>query len=101
MRDWQFDEPPAGGRSGFLPLWFGLNAAVALVVGFVLGWGLRPVAAPSRPAQPRVQIHRLPPMPRVEVGPGGAPLQVQAVREDDERADEAPVRPGQPAQPRG
>jgi hypothetical protein len=68
---------PGARRHNDLPLWFGLNAVVALGIGFVFGWAVRPAAtSPSRAQNTAVRI--LPVPAGVEVVEDHAPARPPA-----------------------
>src|SRR5205823_4674749 len=66
MKDRLFDPLPGDGQYDYLFLWLALNAVVALAIGFVLGWALRPAAPAVREPQ-RPVVRRLPTPPGVAV----------------------------------
>ncbi len=62
MNDLLINPLPAGPRTGYLPLWFGLNAVAALAIGFVAGWAARPLARPAPGPQHAARPLPVPPV---------------------------------------
>ncbi len=62
MNDLLINPLPGGRRPGYLPLWFGLNAAAALAIGFVAGWAARPLARPAPGPQRAARPLPVPPV---------------------------------------